>query len=303
MLPVSRPIRSFSFWFFFVLCLTCVSKAQAQPNSYPYKVAQDRMLWHDYVDKEQLRLIQLGGGKNDSLVRLSKDEAVNLQVSDAVLRRVDQLQEEIELDSTLNTNNKKRYLRGLTDVLQRFGRAFQAKEIQASEAPGLIDAFVEGMQLDKKGESIEPVVTASSYAIGKIIVECFNYPSENKGAKPARVVLTRRYYEMHPALIFNYLSTHPGAPFEDSLIIIAGHHDIGQLYDFAAAGNDLGYHIRSSKDSVLHMVALLATSRSGRLYFPFLDNLVRGKITMEEIDKVKDDDLNYFRLLVKTRLD
>jgi hypothetical protein len=255
------------------------------------------------VDKEQQRLIQMGGGKNDSMVRLSKDEAVNLQVSDAVLRRVDQLQEEIELDSTLNTNNKKRYLRGLTDVLQRFEKGFQAKEIQAAQAPGLIDAFVQGMELDKKGESIEPLVTASPYEIGKIIVECFNYPAENKGAKPARVILTRRYYEMHPALIFNYLTTHPGAPFEDSLIIIAGHHNIGQLYDFAAAGNDLGYHIRNSKDSVIHMVALLATSRSGRLYFPFLDNLVRGKITMEEIDKVKDDDLNYFRLLVNTRLD
>ncbi|HXB05682.1 MAG TPA: hypothetical protein VNW04_01165, partial [Puia sp.] len=40
-----------------------------------------------------------------------------------------------------------------------------------------------------------------------------------------------------------------------------------------------------------------------RLYFPFLDNLVKGRITMEDIDKVKDDDLAYYRLLVKTRLD
>src|ERR1700744_4234366 len=48
---------------------------------------------------------------------------------------------------------------------------------------------------------------------------------------------------------------------------------------------------------------MLAGSRSGRLYFPFLDNLVRGRIITDEIDKVKDDDLNYYRLLVKTRLD
>ncbi|HVU99100.1 MAG TPA: hypothetical protein VHE34_27950 [Puia sp.] len=301
---MNRRVRSFAFFAFVcVLLFTGPNKAMAQPNSYPFKVAQDRMLWHDYVDKEQQRLLQLGGSKNDSVIRLSKDEAVNLQITDALIRKVDGLQEQIELDSTLNTNNKKRYLRGLSDVLQKFDRAVQSKELSPSLAPGLIDAFMQAMELDQKGESIEPVIAASPYETGKIVVECFNYPSENKGAKPARILLTRRFYEAHPSLIFNYLSTHPGAPFEDSLIIIAGHHDIGQLYDFAAAGNDLGYHIRNSKDSLLRTVASLATSRSGRLYFPFLDNLVKGRLTKEDIDKVKDDDLAYYKLLVKTRLD
>lgn len=299
-----RPLRSFVFLSFVcVLALAVPKKAATQPNSYPFKVAQDRMLWHDNIDKEQQRLIQLGGGKTDSMIRLSKDEAVNLQVTDALIRKVDQLQEQIELDSTLNTNNKKRYLRGLSDVLQKFDGGVQSKEIPASQAPGLIDAFIAGMALDRQGESIEPVIASSPYETGRIVVECFNFPTENKGAKQARILLTKRYYEMHPSLIFNYLSTHPGAPFEDSLIILAGHHDIGRLYDFAAAGNDLGYHIRNSKDSLLRTVASLATSRSGRLYFPFLDNLVKGRISKEDIDKVKDDYLAYYRLLVKTRLD
>jgi hypothetical protein len=108
---------------------------------------------------------------------------------------------------------------------------------------------------------------------------------------------------MHPDQIFNYLSRHPGLPFEDSLIIVAGHYDIGQLYNFAAAGSGLAWHIRNSKDSLIHTVAMLAGSRSGQLYLPFLDQLVKGKISMEDIDKVKDDDLNYFRLMVRTRLD
>ena len=47
----------------------------------------------------------------------------------------------------------------------------------------------------------------------------------------------------------------------------------------------------------------MANSKSGQLYFPFLDNLVKGKITFEEIDRVKGSDLEYYRLMVKTRVE
>ncbi len=263
------------------------------------------MLWHDNVDKEQQRLIIAGGGKRDSLIRLARDETVNLQVTDALIRQVDDLQQKIEFDSTLNTNNKKKYLRGLEFLLKGFHQAYTTRDIQASAAPALVSSFEQAMELDRKGESIEPVVTGGSYEVGKVLVECFLYPSENIGVKPSRLWLVRKYCEMHPSLILTYLSAHPGLPFEDSLIVIAGHHNVRQLYDFAAASDGLGAHIRNCKDTLVHTVAMLARSRngSGQLYFPFLDNLVKGKITTEEIDKVKDDNLNYYKLLVKTRLD
>jgi hypothetical protein len=256
------------------------------------------------VDQEQQKLVILGGGKNDSMIRLSRDETVNLHITDALGRRVDELQQQIELDSTLNTNGKKRYLKGLAFLLAEFDRAYQAREIPAASAPALITAFDSAMQLDKKGQSIEPVVADNSYPIGKIIAaDCFIYPSMNPGVEPSRLLLTRRYCEMHPNLILNYLRSHPDLPFEDSLIIVAGHYNLRQLYDFAPGNNDLGVHIRNSKDSLVHTVAMLANSKSGQLYLPFLDNLIRGKITLEDIDKVKGDDLGYYRLLVNTRLD
>lgn len=279
-------------------------RGEAQNTAYPYKVAQDLMLWHDNVDKEQQKFI-IAGGRNDTLIRLAKDETVNFQITDALLRRVDNLQQQIEFDSTLNTNNKKKYLRALEILLRGFYQSYKAKEIQAAAAPALITAFDTAMKLDRSGQSIEPVIESGSYEIGKVLVECFLYPSENAGVKPSRLYLTRRYCEMHPSLILNYLSAHPGLPFEDSLIVLAGHHDVRQLYDFATTSGELGAHIRNSRDTLVHTVAMLANSRngSGQLYFPFLDNLVKGRITTEEIDKVKDDSLNYYRLLVKTRMD
>ena len=100
----------------------------------------------------------IGGGRRDSLIRLAKDENVNLQVTDALIRRVDEIQQEIEFDSTLNTNNKKKYLRGLEFLLRGFDQAYEHRTIQPSVAPSLVAAFWEAMQLDKKGQSIEPVV-------------------------------------------------------------------------------------------------------------------------------------------------
>lgn len=298
--PILRPVLQY---FIISVLLGFSLSGLAQPNSYPYRVAQDRMIWHDKVDKEQQRLILLGGGKDDSVIRLTRDETVNLQITDALCRQVDNLQQQIEFDSTLNTNGKKRYLRGLEALLTGFEKAYQSKAIPASMAPDLVLAFGQAMQLDEKAQSIEPVVSFHPYAVGTILVDCFLYPSANQGVAPSRLLLTRRYCEMHPGSIFNYLNLHRGLPFEDSLIIVAGHYNIGQLYDFAASGNDLAWHIRHSKDSLVHTVAMLAASRSGRLYFPFLDQLVKGKLSIEDIDKVKGDDLNYFRLMVRTRLD
>jgi hypothetical protein len=277
--------------------------AAAQKSAYPYPVAQDRMLWHDNVDREQKQLLILGGGRLDSLIRLSKDENVNLQITDALIRRVDQLQEKIEFDSTLNTNYKKKYLRGMEFLLRGYEQAYGRQSIQPAIAPALVEAYEKAMVLDKKGMSIEPVIAENSYGVGLILVDCFLLPSENIGVKPSRILLTRKYCELHPALIMDVLQRDPDLPFADSLIIAAGHRDIRQLYAFAAAGNGLGWRIRNSKDSLVRTVAMMATSKSGQLYFPFLDNLIKGKTTLDAIDKVKDDDLNYYRLLVRTRLD
>jgi hypothetical protein len=91
-------------------------------------------------------------------------------------------------------------------------------------------------------------------------------------------------------------------PFRDSLIKIAGYRHPRQLYDYAAADNKLGYAIRRIDDPFIRTVSRMARSSSGQLYFPFLDNLLKGRQTIEEIDAVKDDPVRYYKLLVQTKL-
>src|SRR5438046_863150 len=44
-------------------------------------------------------------------------------------------------------------------------------------------------------------------------------------------------------------------------------------------------------------------NKSGQQYFPFLDNIVKGKMSFDEIDAVKDDSIRYYKLLVKTQME
>jgi len=285
--------------FFGVLALTFV---HAQPASYPFKVQQDRMLWHDNIDKQQKRLLALDGKADDSL-NLVKDQNINLEIADAMIRRVDGLQEQIEEDSTLTGQGKIKYLRALESMVKGYNNNYHKRDFPPSIAPGLVDAFISAMQLDRNNQSIEPVIVANSYPVGKILVECFLLPSENIGVKDSRIELLRKYCALHPDEIFEVLSANPGLPFMDSLIIIAGHRNIRKLYDYASARTVLAAHIRNSKDSLISTVGRMAGSKSGQLYLPFLDNLTKKKITIAEINKVKDNNLLYYRLLVKTRMD
>ena len=273
-----------------------------QTGSYPYPVAQDRMLFHDDVDREQKALLSSGGRIGDT-IRLSPDKGLNLQITDALINQVDRLQKQIELDTALNTNIKKRYLIGLKYMLLRFREDYRKPDFPPEIAPGLVSGFEKAMQLDRNNESIEPVIAENRYGIGKILIDCFLYPAENQGVASSKIALFRKYCGLHPSEVLSLLRNNLDMPFADSLIVVAGHRNIRQLYDYAAGNNPLGWRIKENRDTLVHVISQMATSKSGQLYFPFLDNLLKGKISIEDIDKIKENELEYYRLLVKTRMD
>lgn len=281
-----------------IVLLSLLPMAALAQTSYSFKIPTERMLFHDLVDKQQTLLFD----SKDTL-ELSDNEAIKNHVEDVMIRGVDEVQEQLELDSTISGQVKVKSLKSLETLLKGYNRNKNKKDYPVSMAPALLEAFKEAMLLDRKGSSIEPVIVKNDYGIGKILVECFMYPTENPGVKPSRMLLTKKYLELHPDEILPELNKNPNLPFANQFIQIAAHRDIRKLYDYAAARNALGSKIRNHSDSLVRMIATIASSKSGQLYFPFLDNLMSKKITLAEIDSVKDNDLNYYRLMVKTRID
>jgi hypothetical protein len=274
----------------------------AQTANPAFKIQQDRKLWHDNIDKEQKRLLALDG-KADETIQVSKDDNINLQIADVMIRQVDLLQEKIELDSSLSGQMKIKNLRSLETMLKGYNNNFRKKDYPPSMAPVLFDAFVKAMQADRLNMSIETVITENSYGVGKILVECFLLPVPNAGVKNSREILIGKYCELHPDEIFTILSANPTLANADSLVITGGKKNIRKLYDYASGTSALSYRIRNSSDSLIMMVGKIASSKSGQLYLPFLDNLLNHRITIADIDRVKDNNVLYYKLLVQTRMD
>jgi len=262
----------------------------------------NRQLRHDYIDREQKNILR-ADGRADDLFRASEDEEINFFVTQAVIKKVDALQCKIESDTLTTANTKVGYLVGVNNLLKNFTKAYKSRKISASNFPTLLDTFEAVMNQDKTGASIERLLERSSYDVGNLVLSSGAFNS-NKDYNAAHVALIRKYTHLHPERIFETLNDNPELPFRDSLILIAAYKYPTRLYDYAAANNRLGYAIRKIDDPMVKAVSKMATGGgSGQLYFPFLDNILSGKQTLAEIDAVKDNDVKYYKLLVKTRLD
>ena len=262
-----------------------------------FKIAMERVLWHDNIDKQQGKLVPPGG------VKISRDESVNLEITDALTRRVDALQLQFEQDSTMTGQEKIKYLRSLDFLLQGFYAYYNRRNFPPSIAPSLVESFEKCVVLDRRKESFLPVIVDNGYGVGKILLEAMRFSENNPGMAGAKVVLFTKYCGLYPDEILPELRKNINMPVVDSLIRVAAYHDIRKLYDYAQARDALSSRIRNHPDSLVQLIARMASSKSGQIYFPFLDNLRRGKMSFEEIDRVKDNDLAYFRLLVRTRME
>src|SRR4051812_28821293 len=188
-----------------------------------------RQTFHDRIDAAQKYILKLDGTADDSM-NLTDDEDLNLQLSYTATRRIDDLQKNIEADTTLNGNDKIKYLRGLGEVMELYTKNYRSQTIKASSFPVLINTYTQAMQLDKQNASIQNLVAKSSYEIGSIMVRCIAF-QDNPGFAQAKDIIFLKDCKLHPEKILSYLNSNSNYSFADSLIIAAAHYNPDQFYD------------------------------------------------------------------------
>ncbi|HEX5654792.1 MAG TPA: hypothetical protein VFX58_17065 [Chitinophagaceae bacterium] len=264
----------------------------------------NREIFHDYIDNEQKSLLK-SDGKNDNLFTPSTNDEINFLVSQSLINRIDNLQCRIEADSTLNHSGKVRYLRGMENLLKFFAGNTRTRKVKAVFLPEIVSAYEAFIQNDKAGKSIEGLIQNLPYEVAYSVLRADRTTFEkNPGYKNSLNTVILKYCLYRPELTFQTLKENPDVPFADSMIRVVARKYPRQLYDYAAASNKLSNIIRNIQDDIfIRSVARMARSRSGQQYFPFLDNIVNGRMRFEDIDAVMDDSIQYYKLLVKTQID
>ncbi|GMV78160.1 MAG: hypothetical protein AMXMBFR79_12910 [Chitinophagaceae bacterium] len=260
-----------------------------------------RQLSHDYIDKNQKIITQLDGS-SDGIFFVSNIDSVNAKTNDALQIIIDNIQAKIELDSTIDENNKYKWLRSLNDMLLSFISGYKARLFKGNILYDVIIAYNDAMELELKNQSIKPIVEKYSFEVGEILIKNFALKT-NVGVPSCADVILFKKIQRYPKKTMYYLAQNPNAIFADSIIISQAYKDPEQLYNYAAAPDALGKKIQSINEPLVKRIGLLALMKTGRMYFPFLDNLYRGKITMDSITKVLYDSVNYFKLLVNTQIE
>lgn len=290
--------------YLFVFSAFIFSSAQSQIDTNVLKKFVPpigRQQFHDEVNKEQKNILK-SDGKEDKLFIISSNEEVNFLVTQAATVKINWLQYTLEKDSSIKDQKKVRYLRGITYMLRYLQREWKTKMLNPINLPAIIAGYAYCVELDKKQLSILGYITKLDYATAAPLVRSNGF-DDNPDIKICREELIRKYCILNPEKTFATLRDNPDMPFADSLIRVMGRKYPKQLYDFAQANNKLGFIIRNiSDDNFIKAVTRMAKSKDGQQYFCFLDNIVSGKLTYEQIDAAKNDSVLYYKLLVQTQM-
>ncbi len=262
-----------------------------------------RVLHHENI-VNSLNAIAKLNRKTDKVLPYTQNDALNIEIDRSVRIRVNNLRAGIELNKKLDENAKFKWLRGVNEMLTGFISAYQAKLMKAGLLPALVKAFDDAMQLELAGNSITQVIADNEIETGNILLENFAL-KDNKGIPEARDILVLKACQRNPQSILKILTKYPNNRYADSLIVLAAFRNQEELYTYASVPNALGRKIQSVDNPLVKIIGKLALIRTGRMYFPFLDNLYHKKITIDSITPyvINEGSKGYYSLLVKTRID
>ena len=290
----------------FLLC-TVLFSTRVFAASDTLKIPLYRQYFHDKINNEQL-LLEKSDGKSDGSLHASQHEEINLRLTDVLFRKIDDLQNWIESNDSISSNNDKiRLLAYIEKTLMTFRATWKKKQISISEFPSLIESMEAIINAQQNASvSIVPFMDNLSYPVAIIITNVFD---DNIGYASAKKVLYLKYCNVHKEKILSTIRPYVNEPFADSLIAIACLNNPTQLYSYAQSINTPeGILIHNSNNKIVKKVAELSQTPNALMYFPFLDDILSGKNSMDSIKKFIGngeevyDSVGYYKLLVKTEI-
>ncbi|MEO6355238.1 MAG: hypothetical protein ABIU77_27155 [Ferruginibacter sp.] len=261
---------------------------------------------HERIKDEQVKCDK-ADGKLDGMIKVSSNEEINLQVTDAIFRKIKDLQDFIETTSKVATNNEKiRQLNYVQEVVLNFRTEWKSHKLNPVLAPLLINNFEKILKANIDSQSMAPSIEEVPYEIGKINVEIFK---ANKGYNESKKIIYLKFCTLNPDKILSSIRSFVNEPFADSMVVQASLNNPKQLYDYASSGNSPEAKlIHKNTNPLVMAIVKISHTPNALFYFPFLDDIINGKQSIDSIKKLigdgeeRMDNIGYFKLLVKTEI-
>jgi hypothetical protein len=257
-----------------------------------------RQGFHDNIDKEQLAAKKFDG-KADELVKVSDDQTINLQVTNALIKQVDDMQTEIELDTTLDHRLKIKYLSGLYIMLHDYNLKRAYSKIAPEEAPAMVTAFKDMMKADIKGQSIIPYIQNLSFDAGERMIEAFK---DNPGYKDAKGVMFAKYAFNNLPTVMTEIGGYLDYPATDSIIAAVARKYPNQILTYATSYTPVATAIKRNQDPLVQQIVQIGNSGQSTRILPFIDELLAGTTTIDKLSAIVENDDRYFKQMVKTSI-
>ncbi len=266
-----------------------------------------RQLFHDKINDEQLELDKQDG-KPDGVVNATAKPEINQLITTIMTTKIDDLQDFVEREKRIKTNNEKvRYLSYIENFLKAFKNGWRYKELSPAYAPLLYDSFEKIFMGSLDSLSMTSVINNLPYRAGKLLTEIF---SENSGYAESKKIVYKKFCALYPDKILQTIDPYINEPFADSLIVISCLYNPMGIYSVAQAPRSKkGILVHRNNNPVVKKVVELSKTPNALLYFPFLDDLLNGKKTVESIrqyigdGELGYDSVGYYKLLVKTEIE
>ena len=289
---------------FFTCCLFFIL-SEAAAFSDTTNIPIGRKSRHDDIRNEQINIDRLDG-KLDGQLKTGDDENINVQIADALYRKPNELRNWIETnDAQLPTNNDKvRFLRNIAEVLNYFKISRKQNEIKTTDLPNLLVTFEKILKARVSNETILPFLSAAPYMVAKLNARIF---AEDNDRDAAEAIVYLKYASLNPDKILQTIAPFAKEDFADSLVVIACKLNPVQFYNYAqSTTSTVGKLIHRNTNNMVAQVAALSKTENALFYFPFLDDLLSERQSIDSIKKyVGDgdkgyDSVGYYKLLVKT---
>lgn len=284
-----------------VFCsLLCFCVLPAQTIQWP-PIPPMRQLYHEQILLEMEKIHSLLNTGN-AVVQTKKEVQPNQSGSLQTSKQIELIRYKIETGYGLTDNLKYGWLRGLKDLLEGYRLLLKANKMQPTEFSIVLTTFEAAMEDTWKNKSYAVFFDALSVEAGKLFLQNTAF-AENPGKSEAGDIVLLKEVTLFPHKTLSLLSKRPQCRFTDSLLVVSAFRDQELMYTYASVPDALGKRIHQNSHPLVKLIAYLTKLPTGRMIFPFLDEIYHGRLTIDSIAPFTHQDTTgtYFSMLVATR--